>query len=50
MSVDVNGMYMYVNKRVEIAQRGIARKKIDVLVYMLCDLIPPSPPPIPHPS
>ena len=49
MSVDANDMYMYVNKRVEITQRRIARKKIDVLVYMLCDLIL-LPAPITHPS
>ena len=29
-------MYMYVNKRVELAQRGIALEKIYVLLLLLC--------------
>ena len=28
-------MYMYVNKRVELAQRGIALQKVDVLLILL---------------
>ena len=30
-------MYMYVNKRVELAQRGIALQKIYVLLLLLCN-------------
>ena len=28
-------MYMYVNKHVELAQRGIALQKVDVLLILL---------------
>ena len=28
-------MYMYVNKRVELTQRGIALQKVDVLLILL---------------
>jgi len=35
VNVNVNIMYMYVNKRVELAQRGIALQKIYVLLLLL---------------
>ena len=32
-------MYMYVNKRVELAQRGISLQKIDVLLILLFKIL-----------
>ena len=43
MLVNVNGIYsmcMYVNKRVELAHRGIALKKMYVLLFMYCIFSP----------